>query len=348
MVRHNSVYDCRRLYWLTWWCCWIIPHLSTARLVLPLWGTTAAAAAAAVEEPSCYASSATSATTPTSHAHPPSDNARAILYNFLLQQHPEKQGEVKTLDWRAKFKIHGWRWHTMSLIREAQRLAQGTLLQKSPSTSWNTFTDYVVNFNLKGLHKIQHDLFFPWVKEELPKHMFPADNNEKDAVDNQASRHQKGLVLQALSTVLQELQDQDRKCQKLGQSLVDPQQHPRHYDIQRAQDTALELAATAQAMLDTEQDVLIPLVAHFVPESVQSAFNHRVIASLGVWDSRLHLVHMYEAIRHDTQEVQIFQQEIPYLPRMMLARWKRNLYDPKVAAVEGPGNNVDDAAPDEE
>ena len=86
-------------------------------------------------------------------------------------------------------------------------------------------------------------------------------------------------------------------------------------------------------MLDTENALLVPLVAHFVPVREQVTFNNKVIRSLGVWDSRLHLVGMHEAVAQDTAEYALFEKEIPYLPRMMISRWKRNLYDPKVAVL---------------
>jgi len=99
-------------------------------------------------------------------------------------------------------------------------------------------------------------------------------------------------------------------------------------------------------MLQTEDALLVPVVAHFIPVREQVSFNTKVVRSLGVWDSRLHLVGMHEAVihyqnkKHDdgntqaaAREYASFQNEIPYLPRMMIPRWKRSLYDPKVAVL---------------
>ena len=55
-----------------------------------------------------------------------------------------------------KFHVHGWRWHTLSLRREAirlQRLAQCHQSEKvgqSNSSSLKQAVDYVIGFNLKG------------------------------------------------------------------------------------------------------------------------------------------------------------------------------------------------------
>lgn len=77
------------------------------------------------------------------------------------------------------FYIHGWRWHTMSLVREVGRLRD--LAGRSTPTmddrddgdrdndaeALKKAADYVIGFNLRGLHKIEADLFFPWMREKL-------------------------------------------------------------------------------------------------------------------------------------------------------------------------------------
>ena len=100
-------------------------------------------------------------------------------------------------------------------------------------------------------------------------------------------------------------------------------------------DLANQLASQATDMLHTENTLLVPLVAHFIPTADQKAFNNKVIRHLGIWDSRLHLVGMHEAVMEQPEEIPVFQQTIPYLPRSMIPRWKRNLYNPKVVALDG-------------
>lgn len=73
---------------------------------------------------------------------------------------------------KGDFHIQGWRWHTMSLAREASRLGRlAERLQNTVTTKdlecLRDATDYVVGFNMKGLHKIERDLFFPWVRKKL-------------------------------------------------------------------------------------------------------------------------------------------------------------------------------------
>ena len=66
------------------------------------------------------------------------------------------------------FHVHGWRWHTLSLSRESRRLSD--LARRTTTANIDRLkkaSEYVVGFNLKGLHKIEADLFFPWMKEKL-------------------------------------------------------------------------------------------------------------------------------------------------------------------------------------
>lgn len=100
------------------------------------------------------------------------------------------------------FHVHGWRWHTLSLSRDSGRL---TKLAKRTTTAnidrLQKAAEYVVGFNLKGLHKIEADLFFPWMKEKLT------------SIDSTAASQEFGSVMDLL-------EDDRRKIEELGQSIV--------------------------------------------------------------------------------------------------------------------------------
>ena len=96
----------------------------------------------------------------------------------------------------------------MSLAREASRLhllAQS--MQSSPSQEDSSLSnlqkaaDYVVGFNMKGLHKIESDLFFPWVRKMTSK---MADSG----------------VAKAFGAVVEKLESDRQKIEDLGVSLV--------------------------------------------------------------------------------------------------------------------------------
>ena len=104
-----------------------------------------------------------------------------------------------------QFHIQGWRWHTMSLVREAERLARmARRFQSYEVAAWNPIAsavDYVIGFNLKGLHKIEADLFFPWMREKL------------------MAIQEKDLAL-AFGIVMDELENDRQRVAQLGESIV--------------------------------------------------------------------------------------------------------------------------------
>lgn len=105
------------------------------------------------------------------------------------------------------FHIHGWRWHTMSLVREVGRLKKlaGRAFSKGDSSSLGApleqAVDYVVGFNLKGLHKIEADLFFPWMRKKLT-------SVESSNLSN------------AFATMMDQLESDRKMVAKLGESIV--------------------------------------------------------------------------------------------------------------------------------
>lgn len=81
---------------------------------------------------------------------------------------------------------------------------------------------------------------------------------------------------------------------------------------------------------------LIPAVTILVPASEQLSLNYQILKSMGLWDSRLYLVGMSEAVHESsTNETErtLFQREIPALVRSLIPRWKRLLYDPRTACL---------------
>jgi hypothetical protein len=106
----------------------------------------------------------------------------------------------------GKFHVQGWRWHTMSLVREAGRLQKlASRMQASCGVeelpALRMAADYVVGFNMKGLHKIEKDLFFPWVREKFNA------IGESD-------------VAKAFSVVMDQLESDRKTIELLGTSLV--------------------------------------------------------------------------------------------------------------------------------
>lgn len=140
-------------------------------------------------------------------------SAEATLHRYLQ--------ESADVDDDGKFYVQGWRWHTMSLVREAgqlQQLAHKTaqqLAHHDPHQSSDAqdaalaavdqlklAADYVIGFNMKGLHNIEKDLFFPWVRERTC-----------EAVKMSG-------VCRAIETVMEQLESDRQKLEAVGALLV--------------------------------------------------------------------------------------------------------------------------------
>ena len=76
------------------------------------------------------------------------------------------------------FHIQGWRWHFMSLSRDAQRLRRlaNHLLSNDGSgddydidgfNALQEASNYVINFNMAGLYRIQSNMFLKFIREHL-------------------------------------------------------------------------------------------------------------------------------------------------------------------------------------
>ena len=82
-----------------------------------------------------------------------------------------------------QFLINGWRWHTASALRDLERYS--VVIRKIEATSDIDGSDeedplvsiknrviscynYVCDYNLKALMKIESELFFPWLQRLLP------------------------------------------------------------------------------------------------------------------------------------------------------------------------------------
>ena len=254
-----------------------------------------------------------------------------------------------------RFHIHGWRWHTHSLIRDAGRLhhlaavtvaGSGSAAPAEPNTTTAAAaatippphvrvqhaTEYVINFNMKGLHKIEGPLFFPWMRDKLTASSTFAFASSVTAPS---------LLVSAFGSILDQLETEQRMVAKLGRTIrvnsdvvgsttIDAAR--RAQALRNIVRDSSQLQQHAQRMRDLEETYLVPALALVVPEQEQKAFNTKVLRQLGLFESRVHLVGMYETIHATTQkddEYALFQQAIPALSRKMIPRWKRKLYDPK-------------------
>lgn len=134
------------------------------------------------------------------------------ISNFLTTEEREQALE--------NFHIHGWRWHTSSLIREARRFctlaqraqsAQGEDALNSIAEALQAAAEYVIGFNMKGLHRIEADLMFPWMREKLTK---------TESIPREAS--------DGFDVAMTQLENDRKQLTNIGESIVSQKQRRIH------------------------------------------------------------------------------------------------------------------------
>lgn len=228
-----------------------------------------------------------------------------------------------------QFHIQGWRWHTKSLARDAGRL-QNLALKTDPNNAvtLKDACDFVIGFNMMGLHRVEASLFFPWMKEKLTNaipnntELCTAFSSAMDALENDR------LAVASLG-------DDISKQAMLACDTKAIESHRAEAIAEVAKHSA-ELSNLVHRMMSIEDTLLVPAIGAIVPPKEQKSFNSKVLRRLGLLDSRLHLVGMYEAVWEgdDSTEKELFEGIIPGFTRKLIPRWKRKLYQPKTYMME--------------
>jgi len=153
------------------------------------------------------------------------ESAEETIRRYLNSTSSRQRQDNDDVDVQHEFHIQGWRWHTMSLAREAGRLqklarklqqdselAGIAVVPETDLAALKKATDYVVDFNMKGLHKIEKNLFFPWVRQKVATSLMKGSlaAGGDDEYD----------VPAAFEVVMDRLDSDRCNIEKLGKSLV--------------------------------------------------------------------------------------------------------------------------------
>jgi hypothetical protein len=245
-----------------------------------------------------------------------------------------------------RFLVHGWRWHSLSFVRDADRLGALAIQQlreldgrsaADASTGSSSIDDdaldrataHVIDFSLAGLDRIENELFFPWLREKLcgAGSSVPSDMvGDFDKLITGIAEERDGLSKLARTA----------RTHARAASSPSAKTRSRRDAMRKVAEIAATLSRRMRKVIDVENALLVPAVAMAVPEREQRSFNSKVIRKLGVLDSRLHLVGMRDAVWEcaDARERELFEEEIPYLARTMINRWRRTLYSDKAGVLE--------------
>ena len=105
-------------------------------------------------------------------------HTKDVILRFIessSNSNKEKGAAADNIDIDYPFHIQGWRWHFLSLIRDAKRLERLAnhlhLLSSSEEedglTALEQAANYAINFNMAGLFRIESSMFVPFLREHL-------------------------------------------------------------------------------------------------------------------------------------------------------------------------------------
>lgn len=281
------------------------------------------------------------------------------------------------------FHIQGWRWHCMSLIRDAKRLERlsrhlEVLTTKSSNLGGNgnkeedaaaaaagfqallQATDYVINFNMAGLFRIQSGMFVTFLRKHL------CDEASLGRV-MMSSNVDEAVVADAFRTVIDSMDTHRRRSEEIGTELItlssktstlsssssssSSSRHNQQKLLKDIVELSRELVDELTYMRQIQEHVIVPAISKVVLSSVQKSFNTKVLLNLGLFESRVHLVGMYDTVWElndngsknnnnnnsvvdKEEERRKFETEIPYVARKMIGRWRESLYHPKAGGLD--------------
>jgi hypothetical protein len=262
------------------------------------------------------------------------------------------------------FHIQGWRWHSMSLIRDARRLERLSRHLADLLAEWeggddddddddDDFDDddvesgldaldraanYVVNFNMAGLFRIQSGPFANFLRGHLCDGESLGRFCPKERRDAAAEAHAFRDLIDAIDHHRVGSEDAGRELYRSAKAASEPSESLRNRrrlldDVARS---SRRLVDHLTSMRDLQEAFVVPAVSRVIPPKAQKSFNGKVLLSLGLLESRLHLVGMHDAVWESGIEAEKdkFEEEIPYFARMMIERWRRTLYIPKAGALD--------------
>eukprot|EP00584_Thalassiosira_punctigera_P017308 CAMPEP_0172573740 /NCGR_PEP_ID=MMETSP1067-20121228/136343_1 /TAXON_ID=265564 ORGANISM="Thalassiosira punctigera, Strain Tpunct2005C2" /NCGR_SAMPLE_ID=MMETSP1067 /ASSEMBLY_ACC=CAM_ASM_000444 /LENGTH=367 /DNA_ID=CAMNT_0013366349 /DNA_START=163 /DNA_END=1268 /DNA_ORIENTATION=+ len=285
------------------------------------------------------------------------DAGNAIL-RFLDSSSFEPPGGV---DDRHPFHVQGLRWHLMSLVRDAgrlERLAERLMAAETTSAEGGgggggdgdldggglagleAAANYVINFNMAGFFRVQADLFDPFLRQHLC---------EPDSVGRFVDGGGGAAEADAFEKVVGRVEEYRVQSESIGRELYErakaaasnPSDSSRHAQRRRTlladvTRSSRRLVAQLAPMRHLTETLVVPAIARVVPPKVQKSFNSRVLRNLGLLESRVHLVGMRDAVWESgiVYEMEKFEEEIPYVARIMIERWRKSLYLPKAEALD--------------
>ncbi|KAJ1441550.1 hypothetical protein B484DRAFT_322502 [Ochromonadaceae sp. CCMP2298] len=227
-----------------------------------------------------------------------------------------------------EFVIHGWRWHTMSVLRDLDRLElllcdvlsrQQEALRDFASSrcTLERITaghDFTCNFNMRALQRVEEDIFVPLLVRILPAEAM-SDLHEFREHHKLARRLAgKDIGVNAAATAA---------------ALTDVRRQQVASTIRRIERLVAQIRGSVRRTHSVQQGVFDPCIAAHLSVKEQWVYNNKVISVLGLIDAQVHLVSFHEAIASNPAEFRLYKSQIPRIAQALIPVWKSSLYLPR-------------------
>ncbi|KAL7548498.1 hypothetical protein ACHAWF_011780 [Thalassiosira exigua] len=266
------------------------------------------------------------------------EKTRGVILRFLASPPSVESPGGGGVGGSGAFRVQGWRWHSLSLARDARRLegladrllsSGGDDFDAEGLAALESAASYVVEFNMGGLHRIEGTAFADFLREHLCRGGRVAPSEAKEAFER---------AIDELDRRRSNSADIGREVLKLAKAAANPSisQKERRRLLADVARTSRRLSGQLAIMRFVQERLVVPGISKVVPSSVQKSFNNRVLLNLGILESRIHLVGMRDAVWESgtVEEMEAFEREIPYVARAMIGRWRGSLYEPRAGGLD--------------
>ncbi|CAN8064578.1 unnamed protein product [Agarophyton chilense] len=233
----------------------------------------------------------------------------------------------------SHFRVHGWRWHHLGIIRDLMRLERkavkkrGALCQvrrtdesRALRRQMHDALQYIIHDNWALHNVVEHKLFLPWIMSR------DGDETNGEAVNVIGSERRR---LQRHAQMLDERMAKWSECNT--HNVVRMSQEQCESELQVMISNVQRLRRNASLLFEVSEQVLVPRVKLCFSEADQLRFNSTVLKHISGRQARVSLVIFRDALDLKKQpvvarsdDVHNFERDVPApIRRVGVPFWRK-------------------------
>lgn len=256
---------------------------------------------------------------------------------------------------RRKFVINGWRWHTISAIRDLDRFSRvieqllsresitcadltsptgALILNAAEAARLSGCHDFVFNFNIAGLQRVESELIAPFLRSNLPASVWPPQ------LDDLLYRHTQVIEYsKQICSLCDSLVSSQRNEFRRGSNEQDESGAKSHASLSSRQlllsmgELVQRASTRIEEIKSMQESFFVPFIASHLEPDAQEALNRRVVSTLGLFDAQVHLASMRAGIDGDPLEIELFRTHLPAAVHRLMPFWT-HMYASRTRCLE--------------